>query len=177
MEMWSQTRHAAACWENLPRPLLWTGSWGFWTVPNIISNQVIQRAAWNYSSRARSFHCHRRNDTCISLNRWFFPWWWVCSWSVGNEKAVNLEAGLDKRGECSNPLHVAVDHKLVKIHGKEKLHLEIFKRKCWSGLPFPPPRGLPNPGIEPASLTSPALASRFFTTSATWEAQNSHICI
>ena len=33
---------------------------------------------------------------------------------------------------------------------------------------------LPNPRIEPASLTSPALVGRFFTTSATWEAQNYH---
>ena len=40
----------------------------------------------------------------------------------------------------------------------------------WSGLPFPPPGDLPNPGIEPTSLLSPALASMFFTTSATWEA-------
>ena len=29
---------------------------------------------------------------------------------------------------------------------------------------------LPDPRIEPASLMSPALADRFFTTSATWEA-------
>ena len=28
---------------------------------------------------------------------------------------------------------------------------------------------LPDPGIEPTSLTSPALAGRFFTASATWE--------
>ena len=32
------------------------------------------------------------------------------------------------------------------------------------------PRDLPNPGIKPASLMFPALAGRFFTTSATWEA-------
>ena len=30
-------------------------------------------------------------------------------------------------------------------------------------------RDLPNPGIEPTSLTSPALAGGFFTTSASWE--------
>ena len=34
----------------------------------------------------------------------------------------------------------------------------------WSGLPCPPPGDLPNPGIEPASLISPALANRHFTT-------------
>ena len=33
----------------------------------------------------------------------------------------------------------------------------------------PSSRGLPNPGIEPGSLMSPALAGRSFTTSATWE--------
>ena len=38
-------------------------------------------------------------------------------------------------------------------------------------LPCPPSENLPNPGIELASLMSPALAGWFFTTSATWEAQ------
>ena len=41
---------------------------------------------------------------------------------------------------------------------------------CWSGLPFPSPGDLPNPGIEPESLMSPALAGEFFTTSPTWQA-------
>ena len=44
-------------------------------------------------------------------------------------------------------------------------------QEYWSGLPCPPPGDLPDSGIEPKSLTSPALASGFFTTSATWEAQ------
>ena len=33
----------------------------------------------------------------------------------------------------------------------------------------PPPGDLPDPGIEPTSLMSPALAGGFFTTSAMWE--------
>ena len=40
----------------------------------------------------------------------------------------------------------------------------------WSGLPRPPLGDLPDPGIEPESLLSSALAGRVFTTSATWEA-------
>ena len=36
---------------------------------------------------------------------------------------------------------------------------------------MPSSRGFPNPGIEPATLLSLALAGRFFTTSTTWEAQ------
>ena len=38
--------------------------------------------------------------------------------------------------------------------------------------PCPPPRDLPDPGIELASLMSLALAGRFFTISATWEAHS-----
>jgi len=50
----------------------------------------------------------------------------------------------------------------------------FLRQGYWSGLPCPPPGGLLDPGIEPASLMSPALAGRFFTTSATWEAQVLH---
>ena len=42
-------------------------------------------------------------------------------------------------------------------------------------MPFPPPRDLPDPGIEPVSLGCPALAEGFFTTSATWEAPTNKI--
>ena len=38
----------------------------------------------------------------------------------------------------------------------------------WVARPFS--RDLPDPGMEPAYLTSPALAGRFFITSAIWEA-------
>ena len=44
------------------------------------------------------------------------------------------------------------------------------RQEYWSGLPFPSPGDLPDPGIKPASLMSPVLAGGFFTTSATWEA-------
>ena len=43
-------------------------------------------------------------------------------------------------------------------------------QEYWSGLPCHSPGNLPSQGIEPASLMSPVLAGRFFTTSATWEA-------
>ena len=46
----------------------------------------------------------------------------------------------------------------------------IFSRQeYWSGLPCTLPEYLPDTGIKPASLMSPALTVRSFTTSATWE--------
>ena len=47
------------------------------------------------------------------------------------------------------------------------LSMEFTGQQYSSGLPFPSPGDLPDPGIEPAS---PTLAGRFFTTSAAWEA-------
>ena len=44
------------------------------------------------------------------------------------------------------------------------------RQEYWSGLPFPPPGDLPDPGMEPLSLRAPAVAGGFFTTTATWEA-------
>ena len=50
------------------------------------------------------------------------------------------------------------------------LSMGFSRQEYWSGLPFPSPGDLPNRGIEPTCLISPALAGRLFTTSPTGEA-------
>ena len=47
------------------------------------------------------------------------------------------------------------------------LSMEFSRQEYWSGLPFPSPGDLPDPGIEPASLTSLPLIGGFFTTATT----------
>ena len=44
------------------------------------------------------------------------------------------------------------------------LFLGFSRQEYWSGLPFTLPEDLPDSGIKLASLVSPALAGRFFTT-------------
>ena len=44
------------------------------------------------------------------------------------------------------------------------LSMEFSRQEYWSGLSFPSPGDLPDPGIEPASLASPVLAGGFITT-------------
>ena len=51
------------------------------------------------------------------------------------------------------------------------LSMGFSRQEYWLELPFPPPGDLPDPGIKPMSLISPALAGKFFTSSATWEAK------
>ena len=48
------------------------------------------------------------------------------------------------------------------------LPMEFSRQEYRSGVPFPTPRDLPDPGIKPESLLSRALAGSVFTTSATW---------
>ena len=50
------------------------------------------------------------------------------------------------------------------------LSMGFSRQEYQSRLPRPPPGDLPNPGIEPRSLTPPVLAAGFFITSITWEA-------
>ena len=51
------------------------------------------------------------------------------------------------------------------------------RQEYWGGLPCPPLRDLPNPGMEPTCLMSPALADGRFATSATWEALQVRVAI
>ena len=44
------------------------------------------------------------------------------------------------------------------------LSMGFPRQEYWSGLSCPPPGDLPDPGIEPRSFASPALAGRFFST-------------
>ena len=75
---------------------------------------------------------------------------WVC------EKHSHFSS--DSCSVMSNSLQ---PHGIVR---QAPLSMGFSRQECWSGLPFPPPGDLPNPGIEPVSFVSPALAGRFVTT-------------
>ena len=48
------------------------------------------------------------------------------------------------------------------------LSIAFSRQEYWGGLLLPFPGDVPDPGIKPASLMSPALADRLFITRATW---------
>ena len=62
---------------------------------------------------------------------------------------------------------------LWTVAHQSPLSMGFSRPEYWSGLPCPLPEGPPDPGIEPESLMSPALAGGFFTTSDIWEAKYS----
>ena len=54
------------------------------------------------------------------------------------------------------------------------LSMEFSRQEYWSGLPFLPPGNLPDPGIDPASPASTALAGRFSTAVPPGKSIRSH---
>ena len=66
--------------------------------------------------------------------------------------------------------HVRLSATLWTVASQAPLYMGFSQQGHWSGLPFPSPGDLPNPGIELAALMSLALAGGFFTTRAAWEA-------
>ena len=54
--------------------------------------------------------------------------------------------------------HVQLFAILWTVVCQAPLSMGFSRQEYWSGLPCPPPGHLPNPGIEPASLMSLALA-------------------
>ena len=68
-------------------------------------------------------------------------------------------------GGCACVLcHVRLSLAPCTVAHEAPLSMGFPRQEYWSELPFPPQGDLPHPGSEPASLGSPALAGRFFTT-------------
>ena len=50
--------------------------------------------------------------------------------------------------------------------------MEFSRQEYWNGLPFPSPGDLPDPGIEPLSLESPALQVDSLPAELQWKAKH-----
>ena len=58
---------------------------------------------------------------------------------------------------CTHFSHVQLFAYLCTVAHQAPLCMGFSGQESWSGLPHPPPGGLSNPGIKPASLAAPAL--------------------
>ena len=123
-----------------------------------------------------------------SLTQWTWvwvdsgSWWWTgrtgVFWSVVTKSQIQLSDWTELILGILSPYVYVLNHLshaqlfviLWTVAWQAPLSMEFSRQEYWGGLPFPTPVDLPNPGIEPAFLTSPALARGFFTSSTTSEA-------
>ena len=71
------------------------------------------------------------------------------------------------------PSHISRVHLFATpwtIAHQAPLSMGFSRQEYWSRMPCPLPGDLPDPGIQPTTLNSPALACGLFTSSTTWEA-------
>ena len=73
--------------------------------------------------------------------------------------------------------HVQLSAVLQTVAHQAPLSMEFYRQESWSGFPSPPLGDLPDPGVKPVSLPSPALGGRFFTPSTSWEVHSLSMCI
>ena len=95
----------------------------------------------------------------------------ICVLSLVTEPNANTQWG---KGQwcvvlrCFSPVWLSVTP--WNVNCQDPLSMRFSRQEYWSGFPCFSPGNLLDPGIEPTSLESLALAGGFFTTSATWEA-------
>ena len=98
--------------------------------------------------------------------------WFLKEWRCG--KAGRVQQGISERGilwwfvPCYVTSVVSDSVILWTVAHQAPLSIGFSRQEYWSVLPCPRLGDLPDPGIEPAPLTSPASTGWFFTTSATW---------
>ena len=92
---------------------------------------------------------------------------------LGSRYFVKTDTGADPHGVCvlaARACPTLCDPRTVARQAL--LSTGFSRREYCSGLPCPFSGRLPNPGTEPTSLNSSALAGESFTTSATWEVRS-----
>ena len=97
----------------------------------------------------------------------------LCTAARGNFLECWLYIHMCEHAKSPQSCLTLCDHMNYSLPGSSVMG--ISRQEYWSGLSCPLPGDLPNPGTEPISVISPALAGGFFTTSATWEAPYIHI--
>ena len=92
-------------------------------------------------------------------------------WSVWNIHSTE-EACQSRAVECmlGHFSRVRLSVSIRTVAHQAPLSMGFSRQEHWSGSPCPPPGDLQDPGIEPASLMSPAWRGEFFTSSTAWEA-------
>ena len=117
---------------------IWTTRESILNVHTPVVNQFINIVVGN---------CNQEASSCLPV------WKSLCIYS----QQINLCLGMCVLSHFSCVWLFAT---LWTVAHQTSLSMGFSREEYWSELPFPPPGDLPNPGIKPMSLMSPALATQ-----------------
>ena len=115
---------------------------------------------WGSPGKNTGVGCHFLLQCCKARGKKKVPFRFLTNLDILREEALFLGMCL-----CSF-IQSCLSLCNPKTAHQVPLSMGFSRQKYWNALPCSPPGVLPNPGIEPTSLLSPALADRFFTTRA-----------
>ena len=132
---------------------IWISENGFFFLRSEFSDNIMLTTEWIWNFNKRRYHWSHQNPR----NRI----------SVHKSRSTKLDGAwwgsfLYLRDHVLRCVRLFVT--LWAVAHQATLSVGFPRLEYWSGLPLLPPGDLPNPGIEPESLASPALAGRFFST-------------
>ena len=150
-------------------------NWGDWTELNWCLWHI--KTHWKFLAQG---------DPLLSLKSYCTFWYWILSWIRSQKRHLSkwchallrqsypvAQLELMSTPFPSPPVvlsHVWLFAAPWTVARQAPLSMEFSRQEYRSGLPFPFPGDLLDPGIEPMPFASPALAGGLFTTNATWEA-------
>ena len=163
-------------------PTLWDPMDYTYTVHGILQARILEWVAFPFSraifptqgSNPGFPHCRRilyqlRHDRSQIIS--------MCSFLLLFSCWVMSDSATPQAAACQASLFFISSWSLLKLVStaipwtvscQAPLSMGFYRQKYWNGLAFPSPGDLPNPGVEPMSLMSPALEGGFFTSSTTY---------
>ena len=111
------------------------------------------------------------SSCCRDASKVYCEGYWLIFLTCGTKSFVYPHSLTPEKTAALRVLsHVWLFETPWTVARQAPLSIEFSRQGYWSGLSFPPPGDLPDPGIEPMTLASPVLAGRFLTTRTTREA-------
>ena len=122
------------------------------SVHGILHTRILEWVVISYS-KGSSWPRYQIHISCFScIGRWI-----LYHWALGKSLPMH-----EKKVKPLSHVQLFATPRTVAYQAPPSMGFS--RQKYCSGLSFPTPRDLPDPGIKHTSLVSPALAGNFFTT-------------
>ena len=92
-----------------------------------------------------------KHPKCPSTDEWVKKMWCIHTWALLSHKKWNNAISQQVKVKLLSHVRLFATSWTVAYQAPQSMGFS--RQEFWSGLPFPSPRDLPNPGIEPGSPT------------------------
>ena len=142
--------------------ILWERYQGASLIAQLVKNLPAMQETW-FRSLGQEDPLEKEMATHSNTRAWRIPWaeepGWCGPWDHKElEKEEQKFPKISRRKEIIKIWAEIIETEIWTVAYQAPLSMGFSRQECWSGLPFPSPGDLPDPGIEPGSPTLQANA-------------------